>query len=82
MQADGYAVELHSYPLPIENTADEDLYIDTIYIPSNAEQKNLIVLTTGVHGIEGYIGSVMLDVFWNEICSLPVLNLEQLEIVF
>lgn len=51
---------------------EEDLYIDTIYLPSNAEQKNLVVLTTGVHGIEGYIGSVMLDVFWQEI--YPELN--------
>jgi hypothetical protein len=31
------------------------------------EQKNLLVLTTGVHGMEGYIGSVMLDVFFEEI---------------
>lgn len=46
---------------------DEDLYIDTLYLPSKTEQTNLIVLTTGVHGIEGYIGSVMLDVFWEEI---------------
>lgn len=67
LQADGYAAELHSYPVSVADTADDDLYIDTIYIPSNDEQTNLIVLTTGVHGIEGYIGSVMLDVFWNEI---------------
>lgn len=46
---------------------DEGLYIDTLYLPSKTEQKNLVVLTTGVHGIEGYIGSVMLDVFWEEI---------------
>ena len=46
---------------------NEDLYIDTLYLPSKTDQTNLIVLTTGVHGIEGYIGSVMLDVFWEEI---------------
>ena len=44
-----------------------DLYIDNIYLPSKNENKNLIVLTTGVHGMEGYIGSVMLDVFFEEI---------------
>jgi len=59
----GYPVELYSQPI----NAEDDLYIDNIYIPSNDKQTNLIVLTTGVHGIEGYIGSVMLDVFWNEI---------------
>jgi len=45
----------------------DGLYIDSIYLPSEEKQTNLIVLTTGVHGIEGYIGSVMLDVFWQEI---------------
>lgn len=43
------------------------LYIDNIFIPATEESTNLIVLTTGVHGIEGYIGSVMLDVFFEEI---------------
>ena len=59
----GIETDLYSFPIDEE----EDLYIDTIYLPSQTEQKNLVVLTTGVHGIEGYIGSVMLDVFWQEI---------------
>ena len=40
----------------------DGLYIDSFYLPSNGEQRNLIVLTTGVHGMEGYIGDTMLDV--------------------
>ena len=52
----------------------DGLYIDTIYLPSTGERTNLIVLTTGVHGIEGYIGAVMLDVFFEEI--YPALNTE------
>ena len=63
LKENGYDAELYSYAIAVE----EDLYIDTIYLPSKTEQTNLIVLTTGVHGIEGYIGSVMLDVFWEEI---------------
>lgn len=50
----------------------DELYIDNIYLPSNDKKDNLIVLTTGVHGMEGYIGSVMLDVFFEEI--YPTLN--------
>ncbi len=46
---------------------DDGLYIDCMYLPAKADKTNLIVLTTGVHGIEGYIGSVMLDVFFQEI---------------
>lgn len=64
----GYNAELSSYAI---DEAD-DLYIDSIYIPATEKQTNLIVLTTGVHGIEGYIGSVMLDVFWGEIYETEI----------
>ena len=45
----------------------DGLYIDAFYLPSIEKQTNLIVLTTGVHGMEGYIGATMLDVFFNEV---------------
>ena len=54
--------------------AQDGLYIDSFYLPSAGEKRNLIVLTTGVHGIEGYIGSVMLDVFFQEV--YPTLDRE------
>ena len=44
----------------------DGLYIDSFYLPGE-EKTNLIVLTTGVHGMEGYIGATMLDVFFEEI---------------
>ena len=47
--------------------AEDGLYIDAFYLPAAEKQTNLIVLTTGVHGVEGYIGSVMLDVFFQEV---------------
>ena len=59
----GIEVEYTTYAVD----ESDDLYIDNIYLPSTGEKKNLIVLTTGVHGMEGYIGSVMLDVFFEEI---------------
>lgn len=55
--------ESYSYCI---NEAD-GLYIDSFYLPAESQKENLIILTTGVHGIEGYIGSVMLDVFFAEI---------------
>ena len=45
----------------------QGLYIDSYYLPSAGENTNLVVLTTGVHGMEGYIGAAMLDVFFGEI---------------
>ena len=63
LRADGISVEYDSYAID----ESDDLYIDNIYLPATEDSRNLIVLTTGVHGIEGYIGSVMLDVFFEEI---------------
>ena len=63
LEATGATVETYSYPI----NESEGLYIDNIYLPATQEQTNLIVLTTGVHGIEGYIGAVMLEVFFTDI---------------
>ena len=68
LQDSGVDVQVSEYAVD----EDDDLYIDNIYLPANKENKNLIILTTGVHGMEGYIGSVMLDVFFEEI--YPTLN--------
>ena len=62
--------EVYSYAIDEK----DGLYIDSFYLPSAAEKRNLVVLTTGVHGIEGYIGSVMLDVFFREV--YPTLDRE------
>lgn len=56
-------VEISSYAVD-EN---DGLYIDSFYLPSTKEKTNLVVLTTGVHGMEGYIGATMLDVFFQEV---------------
>lgn len=70
LQGRGIAVEYDTYAID----ESDDLYIDNIYLPATSETTNLILLTTGVHGMEGYIGSVMLDVFFEEI--YPTLNTE------
>ena len=50
---------------------DTDLSIDWItYTPENLEK--VIILTTGLHGIEGYTGAVMLELFLRE--YLPALD--------
>lgn len=75
LQVSGAAVETVSYPI---NESD-GLYIDTFYLSAAKEQTNLIVLTTGVHGIEGYMGCAMLDVFFGEV--YPQLNTDNTGIV-
>ena len=66
----GITVEHTSYAID----ESDGLYIDKVYLPSSGERTNLILLTTGVHGMEGYIGSVMLDVFFAEV--YPTLDTE------
>ena len=61
--SDGLGAEFASHPID----ESDGLYIDSFYMPSRDTQTNLVVLTTGVHGIEGYIGAAMLDVFFGEI---------------
>ena len=63
LRAEGLAPETYSHPI---DEAD-GLFIDAMYLPAAAEKRSLVILTTGVHGIEGYIGSVMLDVFFEEL---------------
>ncbi len=70
LKADGVKVEVSEHAID----ESDDLYIDNIYLPAEDDKENLIVLTTGVHGMEGYIGSVMLDVFFDEI--YPTLDTE------
>ena len=61
--SNGLGAEFASHPID----ESDGLYIDSFYLPSRDTQTNLVVLTTGVHGIEGYIGAAMLDVFFGEI---------------
>ena len=63
LKADGVTVEVSEYAID----ESDGLYIDNIYLPAENEKTNLIVLTTAVHGMEGFIGAVMLDVFFEEI---------------
>lgn len=52
-------VKTFSHPIdPADN-----LYIDSILLEAEETKDNLIVITTGVHGIEGYVGATMLEVF-------------------
>ncbi|MFH2039388.1 MAG: M14 family metallopeptidase [Chloroflexota bacterium] len=50
----------------------EDLTIDWISADAIKEPKKLFFLSTGLHGIEGYLGSIMMQLFVNEF--LPLLN--------
>jgi hypothetical protein len=43
----------------IPSRTDQDLTIDTFYLPAQAKHEKLVILTAGVHGIEGMTGSAI-----------------------
>ncbi len=53
---------LESLPLP----SDPGLTTDIIACPPLMEKSRLIVITSGEHGIEGYLGSAALELFFEE----------------
>jgi len=51
--------ELSNHPL----SGSEDLTIDWIYTEARIENEKVFILTTAEHGVEGYVGSAMLQRF-------------------
>jgi hypothetical protein len=64
------SASLQSFTLDLE----EDLTIDRIEAPALKSKDRLLILTTGEHGIEAYVGTAMLELCIREV--LPQLNPE------
>jgi hypothetical protein len=60
-------VELSNFK--IESKVDPDLTIDYCYIPAQKTFGRLLVLTSGIHGIEGYVGSAVQQMFLKEVLN-------------
>ncbi|HNW26964.1 MAG TPA: M14 family metallopeptidase [Spirochaetota bacterium] len=52
--------------------ADKDLAMDYVYVPATKSKEKLLIITAGLHGIEGYAGSAVLDLFFKEV--FPSMN--------
>lgn len=63
----------------IASAKDDDLTVDTCFIPAEKTPTHLIILSSGVHGIEGYVGAAMQFLFFEKI--LPQLNLEHTSVL-
>lgn len=69
----GYLLSLKKlYPAPqsesrqIPHPGDDDLTIDLLRADATERKERLFVLSTGLHGIEGYVGAVMMQLFIEE----------------
>ena len=50
-------------PLWVSSEVDNDLTIDICYIPAQNDSLNLLILVSGVHGVEGYVGHAVQKMF-------------------
>jgi len=51
----------------VPSKVDTDLSIDTVYIPAQRKPEKIIIMTSGVHGIEGFTGSAIQRYFMREV---------------
>ncbi|MCD4674987.1 MAG: DUF2817 domain-containing protein [Desulfobacula sp.] len=58
----------------IESRVDSDLTIDYCYVPAQKSFKRLLIITSGVHGIEGYTGSAVQQMFLKELVKENTLD--------
>lgn len=55
-------------------TFDEDLTLGVCYIPAQGDGQNLLILSSGVHGVEGYVGHAAQMLFINEFLNSNLLE--------
>ncbi|MBC2703123.1 M14 family metallopeptidase [Desulfobacula sp.] len=65
--------------LNIESKKDPDLTINYCYVPAQKKFKRLLILSSAVHGIEGYVGSAVQQMFMEEL--LEKMNLSEMGVL-
>jgi len=53
----------------IESKIDTNLIMDICYIPPQQDTGRLLIITSGLHGIEGYTGSAIQQMFMKELIT-------------
>jgi len=64
--------EIQSVQVP--GKTDNDLIIDILYLPPVQDTEKLLVLSSGVHGVEGYTGSAIQQMFIQELITPDILS--------
>ncbi|MCF6333404.1 MAG: M14 family metallopeptidase [Draconibacterium sp.] len=66
------SVQIFSRIVP--SKTDDDLTLDFCYVPAQKETKKLLILTSGTHGVEGFVGSAVQKMFMNEVLTVEMLD--------
>ncbi|MFW6227229.1 MAG: M14 family metallopeptidase [Bacteroidota bacterium] len=51
------------YGIAVPSVFDDALTVDVCYIPAQKDSANLLILSSGVHGVEGYVGHAVQEFF-------------------
>jgi len=54
------------FAVPVKRKTDDNLTIDFCYVPAKDTTEKLVVIISGTHGIEGYVGSAVQQMLMNE----------------
>ena len=62
------------FALKVKSDLDTGLTIDFCYIPAQKDKNRLLILASGIHGIEGFTGSAIQQMFMQEFTSPKYFN--------
>ena len=54
------------FALPVASAQANDLFVDGLYVPAQQTPRRLLVISSGVHGVEGPAGSAVTRLFMQE----------------
>lgn len=49
--------------IKVPSSEDDDLTIGSCYLPARSQKRQLLILSSGVHGVEGYVGHAVQELF-------------------
>ena len=58
----------------VPSRVDNDLTVDVLYIPAQSAKKRLLVLSSGTHGVEGFVGAAIQRMFLDEMLTKDFLD--------
>lgn len=60
--------------ISVPSARDDGLTVDLCYIPAQKDSVSLLILSSGVHGVEGYVGHAVQELFADEYLSSNLLD--------
>jgi hypothetical protein len=62
------------FDIRVPDPKDSDLHLDGIYIPSTGKKENLLLIAGGIHGVEGFTGSAIEELFMERYLDADLLK--------